>query len=406
MLRHGAFFEELGKLDECNPDWRSVSAGLVVMRLVDRWIEDGVVAADSWGATAVRESVAAIPDTTPLQRILASIVDRISDARRVDMRALSPRLMAYGQALEYDAKWHLAIDVYETIINHADPKEDADLLATAYIQLGSSLRNVGALGAASISYEKAHDVAVAAGDMIGVLRARIGDAKVAIARGNMPNAESILDDTIRRAEGEMFADVRSRALHDRATVAGLRGQYDQAIQFAYSALNLSTSQRERDRILADIATGFLSLGLFDVARDAYLVLIATAQDQYVRWTAGLNLMEIAGRQGAEPLFDRYRREFMGAELTPFLQVRYLITVGNGYRELGRPNAGILYLEQAVVLAATNEFNQLLFEAEAALAAAEKPVKRVPTTPWTPVPTEVEGIAEAIRDMRTLAAAGD
>jgi len=49
---------------------------------------------------------------------------------------------------------------------------------------------------------------------------------------------------------------------------------------------------------------------------------------------------------------------------------------------------------------------LLFEAEAALAAAEKPVTRVPPTPWSPVPTEVEGIAEAIRDMRTLAAAGD
>src|SRR4051812_8108971 len=135
MLRHVAFFEELGKLDECNPDWRSVTAGLVVMRLVDRWIEDGAVATDGWGANAVRESVAAIPVTTPLQRILASIVDRIIDATRVDMRALSPRLMAYGQALEYDAKWHLAIDVYETIISHADPAEDADLLATAFIQL-------------------------------------------------------------------------------------------------------------------------------------------------------------------------------------------------------------------------------------------------------------------------------
>ena len=405
MLRHVAFFEELGKLDESNAEWRSVTAGLVVMRLVDRWIADGVVATDGWGASAVRDAVAAIPATTPLQRILASIVDRICDAPRVDVRALSPRLMAYGQALEYDAKWHLAIDVYETIINHADPIEDADLLATAYIQLGSSLRNVGALGAASISYEKAHDVAVGAGDMIGVLRARIGEAKVAIARGNMPNAETILDDTIRRAQGESFADVRSRALHDRATVAGLRGQYNQAIQFAYSALNLSTSQRERDRILADIATGFLSLGLLDVARDAYLVLIATAQDQYVRWTAGLNLMDIAGRQGAEPLFDRYRREFMGAELTPFLQVWYLITVGNGYRQLGRPEAGVLYLEQAVVLADTNGFNQLLFEAEAALAVAEKPVRRAPTT-WMPVPTEVEGIAEAIREMRTLAATGD
>ena len=40
-LRHLAFFEELGEVDESDPNWRSVSAGLVVMRLVDEWITVG-----------------------------------------------------------------------------------------------------------------------------------------------------------------------------------------------------------------------------------------------------------------------------------------------------------------------------------------------------------------------------
>jgi hypothetical protein len=155
MLRHVAFFEELGKLDESNSEWRSVAAGLVVMRLVDRWIQDGVVATDGWGGHAAREAIAEIPATTPLQRILASIVDRIIDATRVDMRALSPRLMAYGQALEYDAKWHLASDVYETIIDHADQTEDADLLATAYIQLGLAAQHRPWRAPASMAYESA-----------------------------------------------------------------------------------------------------------------------------------------------------------------------------------------------------------------------------------------------------------
>ena len=50
MLRHLAFFEELGKMDETDRSWRAVSAGLVVMRLVDQWIADGPSASrvDSW----------------------------------------------------------------------------------------------------------------------------------------------------------------------------------------------------------------------------------------------------------------------------------------------------------------------------------------------------------------------
>jgi tetratricopeptide (TPR) repeat protein len=295
--------------------------------------------------------------------------------------------------------------VYDTIIGYAHPVDDADLVSTAYLQLATSLRNVGNLVAASATYEKAKTVANASGDSIGVLRARIGEAKLAIARGNLPRAEDILDDTIARAEGDAFADVRSRALHDRATVAGMRGEFDRAIQFGYSALHLATSQRERDRILADIATGFLSLGLLDVARDAYLVLVTTAQDQYVRWTAGLNLMEIAGRQGAEPVFDRYRRELMVADLTPLLRVSYLITVGNGYRELGQPDAGMTYLQQAVGLASSHQLNQLLFQAEESLAASRRPVVRASPAEAASIPTEIAGVAEAITAMRALADVG-
>ena len=55
MLRHLAFFEELGRMEETDGSWRSVSAGLVVMRLVDQWIADGPTASrvEAWGVSAV-----------------------------------------------------------------------------------------------------------------------------------------------------------------------------------------------------------------------------------------------------------------------------------------------------------------------------------------------------------------
>ncbi|HEY2066024.1 MAG TPA: hypothetical protein VGG84_08680, partial [Gemmatimonadaceae bacterium] len=42
--RHLPFFAELASLDEADPNWRSVSAGIVVLRLVDAWIEEGAAA--------------------------------------------------------------------------------------------------------------------------------------------------------------------------------------------------------------------------------------------------------------------------------------------------------------------------------------------------------------------------
>ena len=105
MLRHLAFFEELAKLDESDPGWRSVSAGLVTMRLVDSWLTGERSAPDSWAINAVRGAIDEVPETTPLRRILAAIVDTMTASSFTESHTLCPRLIAYGQGLEYDAKW-------------------------------------------------------------------------------------------------------------------------------------------------------------------------------------------------------------------------------------------------------------------------------------------------------------
>jgi len=407
-LRHIPFFEELGRMSDTDPSWREVSAGLVVLRLLDSWIEDGasMVADDAWSFSAVIEAVEAIDQRKPVRRVLLGVVDSMRSSSSVDMHVVTPRLMAYGQMLEYDTRWTLAADIYRTIIAHGHPSEEGDLVVSASIQLGHCLRNVGDLRGAGQAYTAGSELAQANGDIIGVLRSRIGEAKVAISRGNMPEAEALLDDTIAQATEHDLTDVKSRALHDLANVANLRRQYDRAVKFGYQALDLSTAPRERDRILVDIATGFLDLGLLDVARDAYLVLVATAQEQYVRWAAGLNLIDVASRQQMEPMFDRYRRDFENVELPPYLQASYYLIVGNGYRAFGRVKDAVPYLELAVDLASKNELNQLLFEAEESLAgarsAAARPNREVPPA----VSPDVLEVAAAIREMRFAVASGD
>jgi tetratricopeptide (TPR) repeat protein len=407
VLRHLVFFEELGRMEEMDAGWRAVSAGLVVMRLVDRWIADGpaVSGVDSWSISAVREAIAHVAETTPVRRILTSIVDVMVAAPAVDLHALSPRLMAYGQALEYEARWALAGDVYTTIITHSHPVEDADLATAANLQLAFCLRTLGELDGAASAYEQASRIAYAANDLIGVLRGRLGDAKIATARGNMPHAEAILAETIERADEHGLADLKSNALIDRAYIAGLALQWDRTIGYSYQALEVVQSPRQRDRILNNIATAFRHLGLSAPARDAYLVLAATGQEQYLRWLAEVNLMELAALERMELQFDRYRRDLESADFTPQLRITYLISVGRGYHALGHSHTAVPYLERAVEMASDFGFNQMLFEAEATLADARKekaPAAPAPT-PW--IAPDVRVVADAIHEMRETAGIG-
>jgi tetratricopeptide (TPR) repeat protein len=404
MLRHIAFFEELAKLDESDASWRSVSAGLVTMRLVDHWLAGDYrdVAVDSWAVSAVRGAIEEISETTPLRRILAAIVDTMTSVSSVEVHTLCPRLIAYGQALEYDAKWSLASDVYQVVAQHADSQADADLVVTALIRLAVCHKNVGDLDAAAGSYNEASVVALAAGDMIGVLNARLGDATIAMARGNMPKAESILEETLEKAQSAGFDDIRSRALTHRAFIAGTGGRYDQAIRYSYDALGLSNNQRDRDRTLANIATGFRYLGLMDVARDAYLVLAATAQEQYIRWMSELNLMELAAQQGMELDFDKYRRDLSAADFSPQLRITYLLHVGRGYSALGHADAGIPYLERAVQIASNYSLNQLMFEAEEALVEARRREARPPVRTVDEVDASIHVVIDAIHGMKETA----
>ena len=51
-MRHLPFFTELAALEGEDPSWRSVTAGLVVLRLVDSWIEEGAAAVTADTVTA------------------------------------------------------------------------------------------------------------------------------------------------------------------------------------------------------------------------------------------------------------------------------------------------------------------------------------------------------------------
>ena len=363
--RHLPFFSELAALEDGDPAWRTVSAGLVVLRLVDTWIEEGAaaVAANGWGLRSVEAAIEEVDAGLPARSVLQSVVTALKSSPTNDMRAIAPRLLAYGRALDLEAKWALAADVYETVIAHVHPVEESDVAITAHLRRAYCQRSLGALDDAARSYETASSIAASVDDMFGILRAQIGSATIAKTRGNIPQAESLLDDAIVQAEAHQLPDVRALALQDRADIAYLRGNYDLAVRVAYQALEHTRDPINRDRLLSDIAASFYMLGVRSVARDTYMIIEATAQEQYPRWVASINLMEIAAQDGAMPIFERYRKSLNAAQLPPLLRTQFVLHVGEGYAALGERQLAEATLRNAAQLAEEYSLNQLSFTIE-------------------------------------------
>jgi tetratricopeptide (TPR) repeat protein len=217
-------------------------------------------------------------------------------------------------------------------------------------------------------------------------------------RGNIPRAESILDATIDDAEQHGFSGVHSMALHDRANAAYMRGDYELAIRLSYRALDGTETDRNRDRILHDIAAAFHRLGVRSAARDAYMVIVATSQEQYLRWAATVQLLAIAADDGMSPVFERYRRELADVALPPALSADFQMQVGRGYRMFDQPDTARTWLRAAIATAQEHGLNQFLFESEAELRALDQRLSRR-IIPETVPSVAVSEVASAIREMR-------
>jgi len=237
--------------------------------------------------------------------------------------------------------------------------------------------------------------------MMGVLRARIGDAKIAMLKGNIPQAESILDSTIADASSHGLKTVESMALHDRSSAAGLRGDYELAVRLAYEALSKTDEMnRDRDRILHDIAISFYRMGVRTAARDGFLVLAATAQEQYIKWASSIQLLAISADDSIGPVFERYRRELGSQQLPPALLTEFQFHAGRGYRLLGQLDEAADWLDDAVSSAERYGLNQLLFETEKEIEKLKHTAARRGHSEEVPeLSASVGKIADAVREMR-------
>ncbi|MGH7604257.1 MAG: tetratricopeptide repeat protein, partial [Gemmatimonadaceae bacterium] len=315
--------------------------------------------------------------------------------------AVCTSLVAYGRALDYEASWGLATDVFTTVAKMVKPERNARLAVEANVAAGGAARRNGEWEISARAYSQAAFIADTLGDRPGVLTVQIGIANTYLAKGNLPQARLILDDVIVQARDHELREIQADALHGRAALVFRQGSAADGLKLAHEALGLMNKPSSRDVLLGDIAAMFTELGLHDAARDAHLVLAATAQGKVVRWSATLNLMELAGLSGSEEEFDAYARELSKAPLGPWIRSHYLLFLGEGFQRLGREEASVEALEEAVEFAESNQIHQIAFKAQAALAnlSSTRRGSTTLTAPLSWVPDDVKAVVRAVSELR-------
>lgn len=374
VLKHLAFFETLGRLPEDSPAALATTAGLLALRLVDNWILAGpvMVQPESVSVRSVRHAIMAVDAHEPLREVLLGLTNTMQTPREVDVAPLLPRIFAYAGLLERRGEFALAADVYETSVRLGSEEFDGDLILDAHMRLGLCMRGLSRFVEAEAAFGEAGRLAKKRGDPARGLRSRIGLANVVFYRGDIPLAERMLEEITAACQAGGFAAERAQAVHTSATVARKRGQLQRAVSLAYDALQFTPSPADRERILGDLGAIFIDMKRFDAARDALLVLEATAMTATMRWSARVNLLALAARAGDGDLFVRSRGQLASVELPPNIHVNFLIESARGFRRFGKSEHARELLEAARSFAEANSLNSSIFEVEQMLEERESP----------------------------------
>ena len=405
MIRHQVYFDTLGSMKEDTASWRSVFAGLSVLRLVDAYIDaDPGPPAVNWAQLhSVRTALSEVAEGDPVRGVLTNLVDEVEARNKID-DAVCVALLAYGRALDYEASWGLATDVFSTVAKLARPEKNARLAVEANVAIGGAARRNGDWDTSARAYSQAAYIADTLGDRKGVLTVQVGIANNYLAKGNLPQARVILDDVLMQARELALTEVEAIALHSRSSLEQKQGDYKESVKLAYEALGLTPQSTARDFLLADLAASLSEIGMLQAARDAQLILAATSQTRWVAWQATINLMELASKDGDVEAFDSDVSELSRANLGPIHRAYFMLFRGEGLARFEKFEAAEECLRTAVEFAAENQLNQVAFQAESALSALRSQRHRAKPAPSPFVDTygELSSIALGLSQLREAA----
>lgn len=399
QLAHLVFFEALA--DGCiQATSDEIIAGLATLRMFDDWVGAGAAgdAPNPSSPIALRDVVSALSLPTTARSLLIDVVDIVERLERVDPEPALPVLYAYAQWLQSKSAFALAADVYGTVIGFANQETDDDLIADSRLRHAYSLRMNGEHDRALRAYSVARRSAAWRGDTARILRADLGEANVSLLRGNLPEADQLMEIIVERSRSSGDSALEASALQDQAVVAQRRGDPTRSISLNYRALSLATEPLQKQRIIGNIGAYFLAMGCFDAARDALLVQEATTSYDETRVIAQINLLALAARTSDRAEFDRYRERLANTFIPVERVTDYLIETGRGFLTFGESAIAHGYLQRAREEAVRHGFNRAIFEADRLLGGGTIMSPNAGDREPASAPVSIAHIQLAMREM--------
>ena len=393
--RHSPFLDALATCAEATPAWCAASAGFLVLRLVDAAVP-APLGPGTWEVQAARRAVDELAPDTPHRAPLTAVLASVQSPG--DPIALWDRLIAYGRALEATADYAMALDVYDSVLARATFAGAPDTVLLAQYRRATVCCTTGQWEEAEQHYAAVASLAAQHHDRSTLGRTQIGLARVAFGRGNLQASAALADQVI--AAYADLPEVHSVALHQRAVLAGEAGDHARAIRLTYTALQHPIDAIDRDRLLHNLGIGFLRLGFWQVARDAFMVLSWQAQDAFTRHAALIALLEVAGYERDALRVAHLEQQIQPLELDPRHEVEFYLHLGKAHRLLGHEVRGQAALATALARAEQYRLAALMFEVE---GAQHEPVTHPVHGPAL-LDDAVAEVAEAIGAMRESALA--
>jgi tetratricopeptide (TPR) repeat protein len=292
--------------------------------------------------------------------------------------------------------------VYASLIDYAAAGDDEERLLDAMLMVAFCHRMLGQLDEARDAYTVLREAAAERKSEQYLLLSELGFAKLASERGNLPAAAGMLDRILQDTNAGGYSTVRARALSDRARVASQLGDHTTAAVLSHEALECTTDPLDRDRILINIGMTLTHMGLWNEARDAYLIASASAQEATVRQLAQINLMELAYLERNEILFEHHLRSASSSELLPYVETVFHETRAHGLRAFGRVEEAASSFRRMLDVAERHGLHEYVMKAEQALkdvARVTPPLASTSRSDVSEQPREIVRVAESLVRLR-------
>jgi tetratricopeptide (TPR) repeat protein len=352
-----------------------------------------------------RDLQSGLPEETHLKGLVrtAAVAFRLGD-----VRLIVPALLAYALFLEDDARHEEALDVLEaTLRTGGDRLRVADAIA-ATLRLARVNRKLARFEEAEAAYERAGQLATAAGDDYSVMVSRLGLATAIQGRGNLAEAERAFRNILADARTAGLREAEARAEHGLGATLSMRGQPAEAAPHAWRASELYENGPARLRALGDLAIMLLALGDPESAERALGEVVRHSGHPDVAVNALIELMHCASYRRDRLGFERWRSECEGRleHMAPNMVTDFLLKVGIGHARFGNFRQAEAFLATALETATANGLHEFEFRIERIRKGlGDCPDELAKSCAETAEPVTSEPLRQLRDSLRELAGAG-